>query len=264
MNKKLPISVFIIAKDEADRITKPIESVRDWVSEVIVIDSGSSDATVEVSRKLGANVVFHQWEGYGQQKIYGESLCQQKWILNLDADEEVTPQLRDNIMVLFEGDKEPEPSAYKMRWKMCFYLEDKPPTLAPGSGFVRFYNKEKAGFRDSAVHDSVVVWEGSLGTLDGLVYHRCFKHLEHWCGKINSYSSMQAVDYVEKGRKVSALRLICEPFFAFFKSYFIRRYFVYGVDGFVASFLYAYARMIRLAKARELYRAKEKGYTLYE
>jgi glycosyltransferase involved in cell wall biosynthesis len=261
--EKLPISVFIIAKDEADRIAKPILSVRDWVSEVIVIDSGSADDTVSVSKKLGACVVFNEWQGYGQQKIHGEGLCKHDWILNLDADEEATPELVSNIKAMFEGGV-PEHAAYKMKWKMCLYLEDRPPMFAPGSTFIRFYNKSKAGFRNSAVHDSVVVRDGSVGVLKGLVYHRCFKHLEHWCGKINNYSSMQAVDFVNKGRKPSSIRLVFEPIFTFFKSYVLRRYFVYGVDGFVASFLYAYARMIRLAKARELIRARERGLELYD
>jgi len=73
---RLPISVFIIAKDEADRIPYAIKSVRDWVSEVIVIDSGSEDETVAVSEALGARVLFHSWEGYGPQKVYGETLCE--------------------------------------------------------------------------------------------------------------------------------------------------------------------------------------------
>ena len=264
MTAKLPISVFIIAKNEVDRIEKPILSVRDWVDEVIVIDSGSEDDTVEFAKNLGADVVFNEWDGYGQQKIFGESLCKNNWILNLDADEEASIELCNNIKLMFSDGKEPVYNAYKMSWKMCFYLEDKPPFLAPGSTFIRFYNKNKAGFRNSAVHDSVVIKEGSVGRLRGLVYHRCFKNLEHWCGKINSYSTMQAIDFVAKGRRVSCLRLIFEPIFTFLKSYFIRRYFVYGLDGFVASFLYAYSRMIRLAKAKELYRAKEKGQKLYE
>src|SRR4030042_3183310 len=109
--EKLPISVFIIAKNEADRISVAILAVRDWVDEVIVIDSGSSDDTVAVSVSLGARVVFNEWRGYGPQKVFGESLCSNEWLLNLDADEEISPQLGTEIRALF-GQGEPACSAF--------------------------------------------------------------------------------------------------------------------------------------------------------
>lgn len=255
--EKLPISVFIIAKNEADRISKPILSVRDWVDEIIVIDSGSEDDTVNVSRNLGARVLFNEWKGYGQQKIFGEKQCRNNWILNLDADEEVGNELAVNIKTLFKDGNKPTGTAFKFKWKILFRFENKPPLLAPGGEFVRLYNKNYAGFRDSTIHDSVVVREGRIGYIRGLVYHRCFRDLNHWVNKINFYSGMQAEDYVKNGRKVLSVRLVTEPFFAFIKSYFVRRYFVYGIDGFVGSFLYAYAKLLRLAKAREIIKENE-------
>ncbi|MEP2437055.1 MAG: glycosyltransferase, partial [Roseibium sp.] len=83
MTRHLPISVFIIAKDEADRIGRTITSVRDWVDEVIVIDSGSSDGTVAVAEQLGARVLENAWPGYGPQKRFGEDQCRNDWLLNL-------------------------------------------------------------------------------------------------------------------------------------------------------------------------------------
>lgn len=251
-NKKIAVSVFIIAKNEEDRIEKPILSVRDWVEEVIVIDSGSDDKTVEVSEKLGARVIFNKWHGYGAQKIFGENQCKNNWLLNLDADEEVSAELGENIRSLF-ANGEPENSAYKFKWKILFRFENKPPPFAPGGEFIRLYDKTKAGFRDSIVHDSVVVKEGDVGNIEGMVLHRCFKSLHHWVEKINFYSGMQAQDFYNKRRVPSSVRIVFEPFAAFVKAYVIRRYFLYGIDGFVGSFLYAYARLIRLAKAREMF-----------
>lgn len=254
--KKYPISVFIIAKNEEERIGITIKSVSDWVDEIIVIDSGSQDKTVEIAQELGAKVVFNEWPGYGQQKIFGEALCHNDWVLNLDADEEISPPLKHHILKLFD-DGTPDCSAYRIYWKMLFRIEEQaPPPFAPGSSCIRLYNKQYAGFRDSAVHDSVVVHSGKTGKLKGFIYHRCFKHLDQWTEKVNFYSSMQAKDLFTKGRNPSILRILGEPFFAFFKAYIIRRYFIYGVDGFVGSFIYAYARLIRLAKARELFYRK--------
>lgn len=259
---KLSISVFIIAKNEADRIDKPILSVRDWVDEVIVIDSGSDDGTPKVAELLGAKVVYNEWKGYGQQKIFGESLCRNDWLLNLDADEEISRELAENIRKELNNlaDHSKNISAYSFNWKLLFINEEKPPLFAPGGKFIRLYNKKHAGFRDSTIHDSVVVREGNIAKIKGVVLHRCFRDLSHWTGKINYYSNMQAEDFVRKGRKVRLIRLLTEPFLAFIKSYFIRRYIVHGIDGFIASFQYAYAKFLRLAKARELSKKNERKH----
>ena len=90
----LPISVTIIAQDEADRIGMAIASVRDWVDEVVVVDSGSTDGTPEIAQSLGARVIHHDWPGYGQQKRFAEDQAQNDWILNIDADERILPDGR--------------------------------------------------------------------------------------------------------------------------------------------------------------------------
>lgn len=259
MSDKLPISVFIIAKNEADRIHRAILSVNGWADEVIVIDSGSTDDTMELSEKLGAKVVFHTWNGYGPQKVFGESLCKNDWVLNIDADEEITPELAVSIQGLFRDNSPnshlltPEYIAYRLTIKILFHLEKEPPAFAPSNNPVRLYNKNYCGFKNSIVHDSVAVKKGTpIGKLHGIVLHRCFRDLEHWVGKINFYSTLQAEDFIKNGRKPSIVRIVTEPVLSFFKAYFLRRYFLYGIDGFIGSFLYSYARLLRLAKAREL------------
>jgi glycosyltransferase involved in cell wall biosynthesis len=256
---KLPISVFIITRDEEERLHYALNSVKDWVDEIIVVDSGSVDKTVDIAKSSGAKVVFNEWQGFGQQKIFGENLCKNKWILNIDADEEISEIVKQNIFLLFSDGKDPEEAAFKMHWKMLFLTQQKPPEFGVTSSFVRLYNKEKAGFRDSAIHDSVVLkGEFSVGEIEGYVNHRCFKSLKHWADKINTYSTMQAEDWVNKGRKKPSVRIISEPFVAFFKSFFLRKYFLYGIDGFMASLMYAYSKTLRLAKVRELYQMRKK------
>jgi glycosyltransferase involved in cell wall biosynthesis len=102
MTQRLPLSAFIIAKNEADRIPAAIKSVVGWVDEVIVIDSGSEDETVAVAESLGARVVFNEWPGYGLQKRFGEDQCRNDWLLNLDADEEITSALAAEIKAKFD------------------------------------------------------------------------------------------------------------------------------------------------------------------
>ncbi len=256
---KLPLSVFIIAKNEADRIDKPILSTRDWAEEVIVVDSGSEDETVTVANNLGARVIFNEWPGYGPQKRFAEAQCKHNWLLNIDADEEVSPELKASIQRVFADGKQNdanEPVAYRVKHKTLFQHENKPPFFAPSGKVIRLYRKDKARFKDSIVHDSVLVEDGKVGTLKGLLYHRSFRSLEHWAGKINSYSSMQAEDYLKRGRKPSRLRLLLEPTLAFWKAYILRGWCFYGIDGITASRLYAFGRMLRMAKIRESARIK--------
>ena len=255
--KKLPISVFIITKDEADRIAQSVSSVIGWVDEVIVIDSGSEDATVEVASKLGADVVFNEWKGYGPQKVYGEKLCKNKWLLNIDADEEITTDLCDEIISIFEKEK-PAYNAYRMKIRVLSRFADKPCLFAPEHNRVRLYHRDYAGFKDSTVHDSVVVNEGeNVGQLKNIVLHRSFRSYRHAIAKINRYSSMQAEDMLARGRRPSNLRIVIEPFIGFIKGYFVKRHCFMGIDGFIEGVIYAFARTLRLAKARELWKESE-------
>lgn len=249
---KLPISVFIIARDEADRIVPVIRSVHDWVHEVIVIDSGSTDETVKVSEAEGATVVYNEWYGYGPQKVFGEKLCSQKWLFNIDADEEVSDALRLEIQTLFSGGKEPELAGYQIPILICFPFDKGPRAFAPSNDPVRLYDKTKAGFKAELVHDSVILNDGeNTAKLKRHINHRCFRSHHHAIEKINRYSSMQAKDMLTKGRRPSALRMVFEPISAFLKSMLLRRYILFGLNGFTESIIYAFARYIRLAKARE-------------
>lgn len=255
---KLPLSVFIIARNEADRIGLSINSVKDWVDEVIVVDSGSQDDTVAVSEALGARVVFNAWRGYGPQKVFSEGLCHNDWLLNLDADEEVSPELAGEIRDLFARG-EPPHVAYTLPILPLYPFQETGHRWTAFHHPVRLYRRSRAGFKDSAVHDSVVVREGDVGHLKGMVIHRSFRSLTHHVDKANEVSSLRAKDLFDKGRNPSGFSLLLLPVFAFLKSYVLRREFVNGVDGIVVSHMYAFQRFIRLAKARELHRLARKG-----
>lgn len=255
---RLPLSVFIIAKDEADRIPLAIESVIDWVDEVIVIDSGSSDDTVAISDRMGAKTVFHEWQGYGPQKVYGETLCRNDWLLNIDADEAISPRLREEITALF-ANGEPTKPAYHIPILIVFRWDKGPRPLAPSNSPIRLYDRRKAGFKDALVHDSVVLKsEGeTAGQLKQPMHHRCFRSYRHAIEKINRYSSMQAEDMLAKGRVPSGWRIVFEPTVAFLKAWILRRYILFGLEGFIESVIYAFARFVRLAKTRELYKQQQ-------
>jgi glycosyltransferase involved in cell wall biosynthesis len=248
--EKIPLSVFIIAKNEADRIPLVIRAVRDWVDEVIVIDSGSADDTVAVSEELGAHVLFNAWRGYGPQKVFAEKQCRNAWLLNLDADEEISPRLGEEIRALFSNG-EPSRAAYTLPILPLYPFQVSGHAWTAFHHPVRLYRKDMAGFKDELVHDTVVVHEGRVGHLKGMVLHRSFRSLAHHVEKVNGYSSAQAEVLAERGRDPGLLSLLLTPILAFFKQYVLRREFVNGVDGIVVSYMYAFQRFIRLAKTRE-------------
>ncbi len=252
MTQKIPLSVFIIAQNEADRIPLTIRSVIDWVDEVIVVDGGSEDDTVEVSKTLGARVEFKKWEGYGPQKAYGESLCRNQWILNVDADEEITETLKNEIIDLF-SDRSPKYSAYKLPILPLYGFQTNGHPWTAHCKPVRLFDKDVCCFKSGFVHDSVIVPQGiDVGTFRGVVKHRSFRSLVHHVDKVNSHSTMQAVVLNESGRSTSFVVMLILPFFAFWKSYLLRREFVNGIDGVLTSHMYAFQRFIRYAKLREL------------
>lgn len=252
MTDRLPLSAFIIARNEADRIARPIESVRDWVDEVIVIDSGSTDGTIAVAERLGAKVVHNEWAGYGPQKRFGEDQCCNDWLLNLDADEEVTPELATEIQAKFADGSYREANGWRIMIRDMYAHENAPAPWAYGYHQIRLYDRRKGRFSDSIVHDTVRPEEGAkIANLFGIMAHRSIRSLDFQVSKYNRYSAMQVEDMRARGRKLTRSRLLTEFPVSFFKAYFVRKYRKYGWWGLILSVNYAHARFLRVAKAYE-------------
>ncbi|WP_299484410.1 glycosyltransferase family 2 protein [uncultured Roseibium sp.] len=252
MTDRLPLSAFIISKNEADRIARPIQSVVDWVDEVIVVDSGSTDDTIAVAEGLGARVVHKEWEGYGPQKRYGEDQCRNDWLINLDADEEVTPELADEIMTKFADRSYANADGWRIMIRDMYAHETAPAPWAYGYHQIRLYDRRKGRFSDSTVHDTVRPQEDArIDNLSGIMAHRSIRSLDFQVGKYNRYSGMQVEDMRARGRSLPRSRLLTEFPVSFFKAYFVRKYRKYGWWGFILSVNYAHARFLRVAKAYE-------------
>ena len=146
--RRLPISCFIIAKDEADRIGRTIESVQPWVNEVIVVDSGSTDDTMAVAIRAGARAISNAWPGFGQQKRFAEDQCTNDWLLNIDADEVVTPELCREIEALFANGS-PPCVAYGMPVQLVYPGASKPRRWARDHWCIRLYDRRAVRFRAS-------------------------------------------------------------------------------------------------------------------
>jgi len=253
----LPLSVFIISKNEEDRIVKAIQSVRELADEIIIVDSGSTDSTLKVAKEAGADkVIYNEWKGYGPQKAYAESLCKHDWVLNLDSDEEVTEKLskeiRDVMTGIFEQ-TEQDTYAYKLKIKIMPRFLKKLPYFGPQDIVIRLYNKNFASYHTSIIHDSVIVKQGKIKLLNSPVLHNCFRSYRHALEKINYYSDLQAADLYRKKRNPSNLRILIEPIWSFLKSYILNKYIFLGIEGFIEAMIYSYSKTLRLAKTRELF-----------
>ncbi len=252
MTSPLPLSVFIIAKDEADRIEKTIESVSGWVDEVIVIDSGSVDDTVAVATKRGARVVHNDWPGYGPQKRFGEDQCRNDWLLNLDADEEVTPALASELKEMFASGSYKQAGGWRIMIRDVYAHEERPAPWAYGYHQIRLYDRHQGRFSESTVHDTVRPnTDTVIKSVKQIIAHRSIRSLDFQVGKYNRYSNMQVADLRARSRRLPKRRLLTEFPAAFLKAYFVRRYRKYGWWGLILSVNYAHARFLRVAKAYE-------------
>ncbi|KDO03498.1 MULTISPECIES: glycosyltransferase family 2 protein [spotted fever group] len=259
------ISAFIITKNEAARIAIAINSVKNIVDEVIVVDNESTDDTVSIAEKLGAKVVIKPWLGYVGQKSFAESLCVNDWVLNIDADEELSKELQDEIEYIFASKNQDQYLAYKIKLLIMHRNDQKPRMFAPFNKCTRLYNKKFASFANTVnntTHDSVIFnkdidFASKIYLLNEAAYHYSGTSIEQLVTKANFYSSEQAKDLMMQDKKVSNIRIAFEMLWWFFKAFFIRRYFVFGFDGFVDSIIFAFARFLRLAKLREsLFKSK--------
>ncbi|MCX7327356.1 MAG: glycosyltransferase family 2 protein [Hyphomicrobiales bacterium] len=227
-NVALPLSIYIIARNEADRIGATIRAVSGLSDDIVVVDSGSTDDTVALATALGARVIVNAWPGYGLQKQFGEDQCRHDWLLNIDADEVVPPDMVEAIRALFATGA-PAPAGYRLRIAEVFPGESKPHALAYA--------------------DRVVMAPGApIRRLAGTVAHYSVRSLGDQIAKLNAYSDQQVDDMLARGDGVSRLRMVLEFPANFIKAYVGRRHALRGTYGFMTAMNFAFYRYLRAAK----------------
>lgn len=240
------ISAYIVTLNEEKRLGKTLQALKKVADEIFVIDSGSTDKTQEIAEKYGAEFLFHKWKNISAQKHYGQELCHNDWVLSLDADEVLSPEL---IAEIKEKMKNPTADAYRI--KICDMLpgDKKPRLFAKTYNQVRLYNRKKSNMPDDLTNDRVVVGEGAVvEQLESKVFHYSYISLTQTWFKLNMYTDELVKTAVEQGRKYSKLRLYTEFPRQFLVYYFKKRYFLYGTCGFWMATTYAYFRFLKIAK----------------
>lgn len=269
---QLPLSIFIIACNEADRIGATISAVRALSDDIVVVDSGSVDQTRQIAASLGARVIENAWPGYGPQKRFAEEQCRHPWLLNLDADEVVPPELAREIAGLF-AKGEPKADAYKIRIAEIFPGEGAPRWWSYALDPVRLYRRDKGRYAESTVHDRVKLVPGArVSKLDAIVHHFSVRSLGDQIDKLNRYSDAQVEDLLAKYERAKekgavyawlsdvhySLRVFVEFPAAFLKGYIFRRHMFRGLYGFLTAMNFAFSRYQRIAKYLERRRLMRK------
>ena len=245
MNKKLPISCFVIAQDEADRITNTIESVIDFVDEVIVIDSGSTDGTQDIAKQLGCKVFFNTWNGYGPQKRFGEDCTRNEWLLNLDADEYLSDEIKSEILQTFDNNND-NYNFFSMKVTPIYPNWKRPRLFSASHQCVRLYNKRFGRFSNSPVHDSVQTNNSKVFYFKNHIYHNSVRSFKHLIEKEENYIQLQSKTLNDKNKIFLFLRIFIEFPLAFIKYYFIRRHFTGALTGLITALILAYYRWKRV------------------
>src|SRR4030095_12698840 len=255
MSEPLPLSLVIITRDPAHELAHCLASAA-FAAETIVVDSGSRDDTAALAARLGARVIEHAWEGFGPQKNFAVAQARHDWVLCLDADERVTPDLAAAIRAQF-GKGTPAAVAFHQPAAAAFQLARRHRFLgrwlAHGEGYpdwnIRLFDRRRARWSDDLVHEKVVA-DGRVAKLRGDLLHASAESIDAYIAKQNRYTTMQAAAMHARGERASAAQLVLSPAARFLRFYVLRLGFLDGAAGFAHIAIGAFASFLQYAKLR--------------
>ena len=247
MPDPLPLSLVVITRDAAAELAACLASAP-FAAEALVVDSGSRDDTVETARRSGARVIEREWPGFGAQKQFAVEQAKHDWVLCVDDDERVSPELAASIAAAMAAPVSP---VYRMPRRNRFLGR----WLSHGEGYpdraVRLFDRRRARWSDDVVHEKVVTG-GSVAELAGDLLHESAESLDAYIAKQNRYTTLQAAALHADGVTASAARIALSPLARFLRFYVLKLGFLDGVAGFAHSAIGAFASFLKYAKLRAL------------
>lgn len=252
----LPISLAVISFNEEARIARTFEGARGLVREIVVVDSGSTDRTVAIAEEAGARVIRQHWLGYRAQKQVALDACTQPWVLMLDCDEVISPELRESIRGFFSaGDAERFQGGSFNR--MTHFLGR---WIRHGDWYpdrqLRLVKKEVSSMAGGSTHERIEV-RGEIRHLRGDLLHDSFPTLASYVAKIHPYSAAFLEARKEKGERWSLAGNLFRPFWRFFRAYILRLGFLDGFPGFWIAFATAFSVFYRYSLQYEAERKRD-------
>ncbi len=245
---KPPISVTIRTFNEEKNVRECLESVT-WADEIVVVDSESTDATVDIARKYTDRVVIQKWLGHIGQSQFATDQTKNLWVLHLDADERISPALRDEILALDLAHSDCD--AYEMP-RRHFFMQQ----WINHSGWypdhkIRLFRKDRCTWGGYAPHDELKV-RGPKKKLRCDIIHYIYSDITHFASTKNSYSSLTAADHFKNGRKARIIDFTLRPLYAFLYRYFVRLGVADGIAGFTISVMESHAVFMKYIKLYEI------------
>ncbi len=248
-----PISATLITCNEERNIAGALQSLS-WADEIVVVDSGSSDATLEICRRFTDRIFHRDWTGYVDQKNYAVEKARNEWIFSLDADERPSPRLVEEIKRL-DG-KEPARPGYKIP-RIAFFMGR---WIRHGDWYpdyqLRLFNKRFGRWDGGRVHESVKT-SGNPAFLKSEILHYTYRNLSEYLHRLEIYSTLAALDYQQRGKRTGLLKLIANPLASFAKGYLLKRGFLDGTAGFMVAVMGAVSVFFKYAKLYELQNTKD-------
>ena len=251
---RVPLSAVLITLNAATQLDACLTSLA-FADEIVVVDSGSTDATITIAQRHGARVIAKDWPGFGAQKQFAVGQAAHDWVLCLDADERVTPMLQGSIAKTLGGQGSPATSVWRMARANVFMGR----VLRHGEGYpdwnLRLFDRRHACWSDDPVHEHVVPASGvSVGTLAGDLMHESSETLSSYLAKQNRYTDLQAQRLHQQGKRASVLRMALAPLARFLKFYVFRLGFLDGTPGLVHILIGCQNSLMKYAKLRDLAR----------
>ena len=256
MPPPLPLSVVIVAKNEAHNLPRCLVSVRGWTAETVVVLNHTTDASETIARQHGAFVHHTPWLGYRDTKNHALSLAAHDWVLSLDADEEVSPALREDITAFFAQTDVSQFSGAKFPRKVWFIDRwithgDWYPDLS-----LRLFRREKARWGgDAHVHEKIEI-AGPVASLRGDLHHYSFPTLSSHVAKINPFAELFLKQQLDRKKTFSLGAAVFRPFWRFLRAYIFRRGFLDGFPGFYIAVATAFGAFVRYSRLYEHRQAK--------
>lgn len=248
----MKLSVVIITRNEERNLPRCLQSVK-WADEIIVVDSNSTDRTVEIARRFGAKVHPVKFCGYGPAKRRGTDIARGEWVLSLDADEELSAELASEIRELINGSASavgyflPRRTNFLGRWinHSGWYPDE----------VLRLFRRDKGNFNNATVHEEVIL-KGRAGHAKGELRHYSYPDLETYLEKSNRYTTLGAQKAFREGKRAGWYDLVVRPMAAFVKHYLTGQGFREGKEGFIISVMSSIAVLMKYAKLNTMHKAE--------
>lgn len=250
----MKLSVGIITFNEEKILGKTLASVKNIADEIIIVDSHSTDNTVEIAESFGAKVYKEDWKGFGLQKNSAIEKCQGEWVLLIDADEELSENLARKIKEIINGKNKFD--VYRINFMTIAFGKEIKYGGWSNSYRIRLFRKEAGKYNNNEVHEDFIT-QKKLGKIREKIRHHSYFDLEDYLKKFNQYTTKAANDIHKKGKKINNFKTVFSSFFVFIKMYIIRLGFLDGLEGLLLAIMSSNYTFVKYYKSMELKKHKK-------